>query len=165
MKFDHVCHGFYLPASLPVPCSCRECDGGKTIRKAAMKNIGHSAAVVCGTKNDKTDRYPPFGGVWVCSVVSGGTRPCMELNPQPSCGQIRAARQVGLKIQTPNRLCFATSRASLSPSRPPRRSATSPDARAAPSRHGSPVSMSRPRESYRSSLPRSCGASPDCEAA
>lgn len=68
MNLDHISHGFCLPASLPVSCSCHECGGGKIIRTAAMKNIGHFAAVVCGTKNDRTDRYPPFGGVLACSV-------------------------------------------------------------------------------------------------
>lgn len=89
MKFDYLSrHGFYLPASLPVSCSCRECDGGKIIRKAAMKNIGHSAAVVCGTKSCKTDRYPPFGGAWVCSV--GGVS-CMELTKETQDRHVKSS--------------------------------------------------------------------------
>lgn len=78
MKFDHLRHGRCLPGSSPVSCSCHVRDGGKLFHIAAVKNIGHPAAVVCGTKSGKTDRYPPFGGVLVC-VSRGASSSCMEL--------------------------------------------------------------------------------------
>lgn len=101
-----------------------------------------------------TARSMSNSGIVICCVRKRRGASCMELCRGRFGRQIRAARQVGLKKSTHNRLCFGTSLGSLIPTRPPLRSGTSPAARGAQSKHGCPVSISRPHGCWRSSWPR-----------